>query len=159
MKRTPILLADGTLISVQASSRHYCSPKSDGAFAYSAVDILVDKPHDLAWNNGTEKRGEWTSTADLMELILKGGGIVGGQLPPLDFGNRFLVEARCAEISRQTDDYHWAQQAAKRVEEAEKQFEEAQRTREYGYVHPTVDDYDESLDDPNYEEPEGDDEE
>ena len=34
---------------------------------------------------------------------------------------------------------------------AEKQVEEAQRSREYGYVHPTVDDYDESLDDPNYE--------
>tara|TARA_R100001015_G_C4635138_1_gene203613 strand:- start:2028 stop:2498 length:471 start_codon:yes stop_codon:yes gene_type:complete len=156
MKRIPILLADGTLISVQASSGHYCSPKTDVAFAYSAVDILVDKPHDLAWNNGTEKRGEWTSTADLMELILKGGGIVGGQLPPLDFGNKFLVEARCAEISRQTDDYYWANKA-------EKEAEEAQRTREYGYVHPTVDDYDESLDDPNYEEPEepyeGDDEE
>jgi len=34
---------------------------------------------------------------------------------------------------------------------AERQVEEAQRSREYGYVHPTVDDYDESLDDPNYE--------
>ena len=34
---------------------------------------------------------------------------------------------------------------------AEKQAEEAQRSREYGYAHPTVDDYDESLDDPNYE--------
>lgn len=119
MKRTPILLADGTLISVQASSTHYCSPKSDGAFAYSAVDILIDKPHDLAWNNGTEKRSEWTSTADLMALIIKGGGIVGGQLPPLDFGNKFLVEARALEISRQTDDYHWAQQAKKRADDEE----------------------------------------
>ena len=42
------------------------------------------------------------------------------------------------------------------LEQAEKDAEEAQRSREYGYVHPTVDDYDESLDDPNYEEPEGD---
>ena len=56
MKRRPILLADGTIISVQASSTHYCSPKSDAAYAYNAVDILVDKPHDLAWNNGTDKR-------------------------------------------------------------------------------------------------------
>ncbi len=114
--RTPILLADGTIISVQASSTHYCSPKSDTAFAYGAVDILIDKPHDLAWNNGTDKRGEWTSTAKLMELILKGGGIVGGQLPPLDFGNKFLVEARALEISRATDDYHLAQQAKKKEE-------------------------------------------
>ena len=46
------------------------------------------------------------------------------------------------------------------VEQAEKEAEEAQRSREYGYAHPTVDDYDESLDDPNYEEPyEGDEEE
>ena len=42
------------------------------------------------------------------------------------------------------DDVDWTQLA-------EKQAEEAQRSREYGYVHPTVDDYDESLDDPNYE--------
>ena len=47
------------------------------------------------------------------------------------------------------------------TEKAEKEAEEAQQRREYGYVHPTVDDYDESLDDPNYEEPEepGDEEE
>ena len=98
--RVPILLADGTIISVQASSTHYCSPKSDGAFAYGAVDILIDKPNDPEWNNGTEKRGEWTSTSDLMQLIVKGGGIVGGQLPLLDFGNKFLVKARIEQINR-----------------------------------------------------------
>ena len=36
-------------------------------------------------------------------------------------------------------------------EPAEKRAEEAQQSREYGHTHPTVDDYDESLDDPNYE--------
>ena len=125
--RVPILLADGTIISVQANSGVYCSPKSDAAFAYSAVDILVDKPHDLEWNNGTEKRGEWTSTADLMKLIIKGGGIVGGQLPPLDFGNKFLVGARLEKIHRETDEYHFAQQREKELaqQELEQQIHDA----------------------------------
>ena len=107
--RTPILLADGTIISVQANSGVKCSPPSDTAFAYSSVEILIEKPNDHEWNNGTEKRGAWTSTEDLMQLIIKGGGIVGGQLPPLDFGNKFLVEARLEKIHRETDEWYWAQ--------------------------------------------------
>ena len=43
MKRTPILCNDGTLISVQASSRHYCSPKSDDARSYGAVEIQITR--------------------------------------------------------------------------------------------------------------------
>lgn len=114
--RIPILLADGTIISVQANSGVKCSPPSDSAFAYSSVDILIEKPNDHEWNNGLEKRGAWTSTEDLMQLIIKGGGIVGGQLPPLDFGNKFLVEARLKKIHRETDDWYWEQQAKKEEE-------------------------------------------
>jgi len=36
--------------------------------------------------------------------------------------------------------------------QTEVKLEEAQRSREYGYTHPTPDDFDASLDDPNYEE-------
>lgn len=37
-------------------------------------------------------------------------------------------------------------------DDGEARLEEVQRSREYGYTHPTPDDYDASLDDPNYEE-------
>lgn len=145
--RIPILLADGTIISVQANSGVKCSPPSDTAFAYGAVDILIEKEGDHEWNNSLEKHRPWTTTEDLMAIIIKGGGIVGGQLPPLDFGNHELITARLTKIHRETDDWWQAQQV-------EKEAEEAQRRREYGYVHPTVDDYDPVYDDPNYEEPE-----
>ena len=152
--RIPILLADGTIISVQANSGVKCSPPSDATFAYGAVDIMIEKEGEHAWNNGLEKHQPWTTTEELMAIIIRGGGIVGGQLPPLDFGNHELIVARVDKIQRETDDW-W------QVQQAEKEAEEAQQRREYGYVHPTVDDYDESLDDPNYEEPEepGDEEE
>ena len=152
--RIPILLADGTIISVQANSGVKCSPPSDAAFAYGAVDIMIEKEGEHAWNNGLEKHQPWTTTEELMAIIIRGGGIVGGQLPPLDFGNHELIVARVDKIQRETDDW-W------QVQQAEKEAEEAQQRREYGYAHPTVDDYDESLDDPNYEEPEepGDEEE
>lgn len=125
--RIPILLADGTIISVQASSRHHCSPPSDAAFAYTSVDINIEKPNDHEWNSGTNKRGEWTSTEDLMQLIIKGGGIVGGQLPPLDFGNKFLVEARLHQMHRESEDWWQARQEQKRLaqQELEQQIHDA----------------------------------
>ena len=98
--RTPILLADGTIISVQASTTHKCLLPSDSAFAYSSVDILIKNQTTPDRNNnaGEPTHQSWCSTAELMELILKGGGIVGGQLPPLDFGNEYVVmaQAECA---------------------------------------------------------------
>ena len=84
-KRTPILCTDGTIISVQASSTHGCSPKSDEAFAYGAVEILIDKPNDPEGYNKVDKIESWCSAARLMRLIEMHGGIIGGQLPPLDF--------------------------------------------------------------------------
>lgn len=110
--RTPILLADGTIISVQASTTHKCSPPSDSAFAYSSVDIQIKKPNDPEWNNnaGEPTHQAWCSTAELMELIMKGGGIVGGQLPPLDFGNEYVVKAQTERIVRMTDEWYFARQ-------------------------------------------------
>jgi len=152
MMRKPILCTDGTVISVQASSGHYCSPKSDGAFAYSAVEVLIDKPNDPEGYNKTDKLHTWMSAETLMELIKEHGGIIGGQLPPLDFGNHQLVDSAQLNIANEGNAW-WEER------QVEKQAEEAQRRREYGYVHPTVDDYDPVYDDPNYEEPEGDEEE
>lgn len=74
-----IMLEDGRKISVQAQvdSSFYCS-SYDGGITYSHLEIA-----DL----GEEPLKPYgCSAAELMELIASGGGVVQGQLPPLDFG-------------------------------------------------------------------------
>ena len=78
---TPILCADGTIISVQASSGHYCSPRSDNADkGYAAVEMMITS------DDKAEPKG-WVPATVVMELIAKHGGAIGGQLPPLNFGH------------------------------------------------------------------------
>ena len=115
-KRTPILCTDGTIISVQASSTHGCSPKSDEAFAYGAVEILIDKPNDPEGYNKVDKIESWCSAARLMRLIEMHGGIIGGQLPPLDFGNSDIVHHALHKIAVEGDAWWQAQQAEKEEE-------------------------------------------
>jgi len=117
MMRKPILCTDGTIISVQASSTHYCSPRSDAAFAYGMVEVLVDKPNDPEGYNKTDKLLTWVSAEDLMTLIAKHGGIIGGQLPPLDFGNHMLVNQAQTKIAHEGNAWWEARQAKKGGEE------------------------------------------
>ena len=93
--RTPILLADGTIISVQASSTHYCSPRSDAAFAYGMVEIEVVKPNDPEYRHNEG----WVNAERLLSMIIKHGGAIGGQLPPLNFGNEHIVEDALRKIN------------------------------------------------------------
>ena len=80
---TPILCADGTIISVQASSGHYCSPRADNPNkGYGSVEVRV--------NNG-EPVG-WMQPARVLELINEHGGAIGGRLPPLNFGHYEVSE-------------------------------------------------------------------
>jgi hypothetical protein len=72
-----ILCADGTIISVQASSGHYCSPRTDHPDkGYGSVEIRIDDKEPLGW----------VPAAQLMEYIALHGGAIAGQLPPLNFG-------------------------------------------------------------------------
>lgn len=41
-----IVCKDGTEYSVQASSRHYCSPKEDFAPEYRSVEVMSDRRHE-----------------------------------------------------------------------------------------------------------------
>tara|TARA_Y100001938_G_C8064376_1_gene419283 strand:+ start:1229 stop:1612 length:384 start_codon:yes stop_codon:yes gene_type:complete len=120
-ERVPILCTDGTIISVQASSTHYCSPKSDEAFAYGAVEILIDKPNDPEGYNKTTKMESYCSADRLMRLIIKHGGIIGGQLPPLNFGNEHIVQAAQHKIATEGDAWWQARKAEKEegVDESE----------------------------------------
>ena len=74
ISRLPILCADGTIISVQASSGHYCSPRSDNPDkGYGSVEIRI----------GDGEPEGWIPAGRVMEIIAEHGGAVGGQLPPL----------------------------------------------------------------------------
>ena len=115
--RTPLLCTDGTIISVQASSTHYCSPKSDAAYAYSAVEVLIDKPNDPEGYNSPDKVQSWVSADALMILIANHGGIIGGQLPPLDFGNGLLVKEAQMKIAEEGNAWWLTRQAKKESEE------------------------------------------
>ena len=119
--RTPILCADGTVISVQASSTHYCSPRSDAAFAYGMVEICIDKPNDPEHYNKTNKVEGWVSAERLLNMIINHGGAIGGQLPPLNFGNEHIVEDALYKIAVEGDAWWKAQQAKKKEEEGDEE--------------------------------------
>jgi len=108
MMRTPILCNDGTIISVQASSRHYCSPKSDAAQSYGAVEIQITRDGE-SYNDSNNTLG-YVNVRDLFTLIEQCGGIAGGELPPLNFGNHEQVNARIAEIREEGEALYRAQQ-------------------------------------------------
>ena len=96
--RIPILCRDGTIISVQASSTHYCSPRNDFAKSYGAVEIMVEDGTPECYNSLTKVQGFITPQV-LMELISAHGGIVAGELPPLNFGNHAMVHERNQDIA------------------------------------------------------------
>lgn len=96
--RVPILCKDGTVISVQASSMHYCSPRNDFAKSYGSVEICVEDGTAECYNSLVKVTGFITPTV-LMALIAEHGGIVAGELPPLNFGNHDMVHERNKEIA------------------------------------------------------------
>ena len=115
MMRTPILCNDGTIISVQASSTHYCSPRSDSARSYGAVEIQITR--DAESYNDTGNTLGFVNVRDLFALIDQCGGIAGGELPPLNFGNHEQVKARVAEIAEAGEALYQQRQKAKEESE------------------------------------------
>jgi len=82
-------LKDGTIASIQASEFHYCVPKQDNAEKYRAVEAWFWRP-DKRFKEGrrllTENPLSFLPANKLMGLIDSHGGIVSGELPPLDLG-------------------------------------------------------------------------
>ena len=115
MKRAPILCNDGTLISVQASSGHYCSPKSDDARCYGSVEVQVIS--DAESYNDTDNTIGYMSALTLFALIETHGGIQAGELPPLNFGGHHIVKARMFEIAEAGEALYRKQQKAKEESE------------------------------------------
>lgn len=97
MNRTPLLLEDGTILSVQASSSHYCSPKSDNPDkGYGSVEIMIYKDAE-GYNNNTSEG--WVTPSRVLELIAEHGGVIGGQLPPLNFGLISTIKERMLKLA------------------------------------------------------------
>lgn len=95
----PLLCSDGTIISVQASSRHYCSPRNDFAKSYGAVEIMIEDGTPECYNSSVKVKGH-IRPQQLMALIEEHGGIIAGELPPLNFGNHGAVHDRNQEIAK-----------------------------------------------------------
>jgi len=53
----------------------------------------------------------------VLELIKEHGGIIGGQLPPLDFGNKQLVRSAQLKIAEEGNAWWQVRQAEKESEE------------------------------------------
>ena len=88
MKNERIKCADGFSMSVQANSTAYCSPRSDNAASYDEVEVgFPNKPEPLleryAENpeNLTETVYGWVPSQTVLDVIVKHGGIVSGELP------------------------------------------------------------------------------
>jgi len=88
-KNKPITCADGFSMSVQANQGAYCSPRVDGAEAYTACEIgypnmieelLLEFAEDK--ESPTDTVYGWVPSQTIALVCAKHGGIVSGELPP-----------------------------------------------------------------------------
>ena len=91
--RPAMVLGDGSVVSVQASSGHYCSPRRDGADSYDAVEVGFptgangelwdhdwDCPEMADWAEGNPEEGTvyaYVPVEVLQRVVDNHGGIVG----------------------------------------------------------------------------------
>jgi len=104
--RDAVRCKDGFTMSVQASAYHYCSPRINDAEGYLEVEIgfpterepLIDeyaegfglliedgdKDYEFDFTNAVYP---YVPAEIVIEVIMKHGGMVGGNLPNLDLSN------------------------------------------------------------------------
>lgn len=92
MIREPLTLGDGTFLSVQASGTHYCSPRTNDARAYTAVEVGARKPvpEFAEWADPINDRPDthiyvyaWVPANKVLNYIEKHGGVRKGEMPPM----------------------------------------------------------------------------
>lgn len=88
--RRRIECRDGFSMSVQAGEALYCSPRIDDAPTYTAVEVgFPSDPEPLLTPFAedktilTETVYPWTPALVVLAVILKHGGMIDGELPPL----------------------------------------------------------------------------
>ena len=96
--RKPIICKDGFTMSVQASSHHHCFPKIDNAEEYEDVEVGYLSKHEPLLDKYNEGYGLgddtyvsdvycWVPANVVFNVIIKHGGMIGGELPNLDLNN------------------------------------------------------------------------
>jgi len=83
-------LGDGTWVSVQANEFVYCIPRIDNAESYRAVEAWFyrkDRRFTTGRRELTAEPLAYLAATDLMNMIESHGGLVSGELPPLDLGD------------------------------------------------------------------------
>ena len=84
-----ILCADGFSMSVQAGKESYCTPRANNAAAYTEVeigfpnsqeDLLMRYAEDI--NSPTGTVYGYVPAQVVINVLVKHGGIVDGELPP-----------------------------------------------------------------------------
>ena len=101
--RAAIVCRDGFTMSVQASDYHYCTPRINDAPSYLEVEIGFPTERERLLDKYVEGFGLWVYKDDdfdftsavypyvpaevVIEVIMKHGGMVGGNLPNLDLSN------------------------------------------------------------------------
>lgn len=91
--RKSIVCADGFSMSVQANAFIYCSPRINDSRYYSRVEVgFPSEPEELlmpwmevydGYIHPTETVYPYTPAKVIMDVIVKHGGMVSGELPPL----------------------------------------------------------------------------
>ena len=83
----PVHCADGFNVSIQASERHYCTPRKSCA-DYTAVELgfpsVADElltPYAEDSSKPTDTVYGWVPVDVVAQLIIKHGGLVSGELP------------------------------------------------------------------------------
>ena len=87
MRERYITCTDGFSMSVQASKFHYCSPRMDHAEAYTSVEVGFPSSVCLflaPYMCGDNQVGGFVPPAVVRAVIELHGGIVSGELPPLE---------------------------------------------------------------------------
>ena len=102
-RRQLVVCTDGFSMSVQAGDGLYSSPRRDGAFTYTDVEVGFPSeveellmPHIEQLSGYNPETDEWDIPADptesvypytpasvILTVIAKHGGMVSGELPPL----------------------------------------------------------------------------
>ena len=85
-----VTCADGFSVSIQASSTHYCTPRSNAVSAYQSVELgFPNRPcvfiRDYAEDpeNPTGTVYGYVPAHVVRKMIAAHGGIVSGECPPL----------------------------------------------------------------------------
>jgi len=89
--RPHLRCVDGTTLSVQASSAHFCTPRDNkGPYTHVEVKVYSRLPpaHWHVWADGDGDVFSRVPVAEVIGFLSDHGGLMEGELPPLSMGDQ-----------------------------------------------------------------------